>query len=170
MAKRYTLSPKPEILKLYGYNRTLSTSPLTLPFPGAMGVDVGATPTQNPLAQMYSNLLQFEEDRALLYCLYDEMELDPTINAYLDQLSEDATQRDARKGAVIWCEARNPEIQSIVDSMLAETGLSDEMAQPIIRQIAKYGDNFEYVLAGAQDGVSRLINYHPASISRVHDE
>jgi hypothetical protein len=103
---------------------------------------------------MYNQLLQFEEERALLFSLYDEMELDPTIYSFLEQLSEDATQRDPRRGVVVWCEARDKDVEKTVNSMLAQTGLSDEMPQPIIRAIAKYGEDFE----------------HPATISRLHDE
>lgn len=170
MAKRYTLSPQPELLKIYGFDRSLSRRPLQLPFPGALGVDTPGGTTPNPMSMMYSQLLQFEEERALLYALYDEMELDPTIYRYLEQLSEDATQRDPRRGVCIWCESHNDDIKRIVNSMLAETGLSDELAQPIIRQLAKYGDEFEFILAEPKTGVQRIINYHPATVTRVHDE
>lgn len=170
MAKRFSLNPQPQILSLYGFDKPMSRTPLVLPFPGAMGVETPAGTIPNPMSQMYNQLLQFEEERALLYALYDEMELDPTIYSYLEQLSEDATQRDPSRGVVVWCESKNKDVERTVNSMLAQTGLSDEMAQPIIRAIAKYGEDFEFAMAEAKAGVTRLINYHPATISRVHDE
>ncbi len=170
VVKRYSLSPEPSLLQLYGYDKPLSRQPVRLPFPGAMGVETPTGVVPNPMSMMYNQLLQFEEERALLYALYDEMELDPTIFAFLEQLTEDATQRDARRGVIVWCESHNKDVESMVNSMLAETGLSDELAQPIMRQLAKYGDEFEFILAEPKSGVQRLINYHPATISRVHDE
>lgn len=170
MAKKFSLNPQPQLLKLYGFDKPLSRSPLTLPFPGAMGVETPTGVVPNPMSQMYNQLLQFEEERALLYSLYDEMELDPTIYSFLEQLSEDATQRDSRRGVVVWCESKNKDIQHTVNAMLAETGLSDEMPQPMIRSIIKYGEDFEFIMAEAKEGVTRLINYHPATISRMHDE
>lgn len=170
MAKKYSLNPQPQLLKMYGFDKPLSRSPLILPFPGAMGVETPTGTVPNPMSQMYNQLLQFEEERALLYSLYDEMELDPTIYSYLEQLTEDATQRDARRGVTVWCESKNKDVERTINAMLAQTGLSDEMAQPIMRAIAKWGDDFEFVMAEAKEGVTRLIHYHPATISRVHDE
>jgi hypothetical protein len=170
VAKKYSLNPQPQLLKMYGFDKPMSRSPLILPFPGAMGVETPTGVVPNPMSQMYNQLLQFEEERALLYSLYDEMELDPTIYSYLEQLTEDATQRDARRGVTVWCESQNKDIERTVNAMLAQTGLSDEMAQPIMRSIAKWGDDFEFVMAEAKEGVTRLIHYHPATISRVHDE
>jgi hypothetical protein len=169
VAKKFSLNPQPQLLGLYGFDKPLSRDPVRLPFPGALGVQPSSQ-SANPAATMYSRVLQFEEERGLLYTLFEEMELDPTIYGYLEQLSEDATQRDQRRGVVVWCESRNEDIEKIINAMLAQTGLSDETAQPIIRNIAKYGDNFEFIMAEAKEGVTRLIHYHPSSISRVHDE
>jgi hypothetical protein len=155
---------------MYGFDRAMSRQPIVLPFPGAMGVESPTGVVPNPMSMMYNQLLQFEEERALLYALYDEMELDPTIYSYLEQLSEDATQRDPRRGVVVWADAKSKDVEATVNAMLAQTGLSDEMPQPIIRSLAKYGDNFEFIMAEAQEGVTRVINYHPATISRLHDE
>lgn len=170
MAKKFTLPVEPELLKLYGFDQTLSNSPVRLPFPGAMGVETPTGTVPNPVSQMYNQLLQFEEERGLLYALYDEMELDPTIYAYLQQLSEDATQRDPRKGTVCWCSSRNKDIEYLINGMLAVTGAADWLAQPIIWQFSKYGDEFEFIMGEPQKGVTRLINYHPATVTRVHDE
>lgn len=170
VVKKFTLSPEIDLLGLYGFDSPLSRRPLSLPFPGAMAVEAPQGTVPNPMSMMYNQLLQFEEERALLYALYDEMELDPTIFSFLEQLSEDATQRDARRGVVVWCESHNKDIEAVINAMLAETGLSDEMAQPIIRQLAKYGDEFEFILAEPKHGITRVINYHPATISRLHDE
>ncbi len=162
--------PQPFILRMFGFDRPLSREPLQLPFPGALGVEVPSGRMPNPIAQMYNQLLQFEEERGLLYTLYDEMELDPTIYSYLEQLAEDATQRDTNQGVVVWAEAGDPDVQKEANNVLRETGLADELPQPLIRQIAKYGEWWEFIVAEQGKGVTRLIPYHPATITRIHDE
>lgn len=162
--------PQAYVLRMFGFDEPLSKQPLQLPFPGALGVEVQTGRLANPIAQMYNQLLQFEEERALLYTLYDEMELDPTIYSYLEQLSEDATQRDSRQGVIVWAEAQSPEVEKMANEMLHETGLADDLPQPLIRHAAKYGDWWEFIVAEQGKGVTRLIPYHPATITRVHDE
>lgn len=169
-ARSFTFSPEPLLNKLFGFDRPLSRQPLRLPFPGAMGAEGKYGGQQSPIAQMYQRMLQFEEDRAALYRLYDEMELDPTIYAYLETLAEDATLRDPKSGRVAWVESKNADIERICNATMENLGLAHELPQPIIRDFAKYGDDYEFIIAEPGSGIVRLVSYHPATISRVHDE
>jgi len=112
---------------------------------------------------------QRQYTRLELYAIYREMDMDPLIMTVLDAYAEDATQRDFESGRTVWATAKNPEVRKIVTQCLERMEIED-VAFAIVRSMAKFGDEFERVVAAQNAGILHIRGYDPWDIARIEDE
>lgn len=105
------------------------------------------------------------ETRQQRYEIYDEMdESTAYISSALDILSDDATQPD-EKGIVMRIISDNSKVKTVVEELFVELEIEEKLSK-WARAIAKYGDFFIKVEAGA-DGIKSVIDtVYPGNIER----
>jgi hypothetical protein len=89
----------------------------------------------------YANTVKPPYERRRKYDIYDEMDELEIISSVLDAYAEDCTQNDREKQASVWIEAENSEVKKILDALFDRLNVQ-EMIESIIRDTAKYGDDF----------------------------
>lgn len=117
--------------------------------------------------RIYGQLdLQF--DRLSKYRDYDRMDIHSTeCITGLDIYAEEASQPDSRKGLRVWVESSIPEIENELMQVLQRIKI-EQKAYGMYRNLAKYGDLFEYLVLGLY-GVHDILFIHPSRIERVQE-
>lgn len=148
-----SLNPTGLLARMFGQDVRRPNPPQWVPTgrqAGAMGAE-GSVPSQFTW-DWYRYQVELSQERLDLYRDYDEMDQDDLIASVLDAIAEDATQRDFMTDRVVWCESKNPAIEDhchgVLDRLTADEGCGGQ-----IREIAKYGDCFEFLYSQRGSGV-----------------
>lgn len=109
--------------------------------------------------------------RKELYVLYEKMDMTDICSAYLDMISEDATQVDHETDRVLWTEGENDYILQANEELFQRLKTEEE-ATGIARDVAKFGDDFERLVyrSGIDGGIRRMIYNPPINITRKEDK
>lgn len=113
-----------------------------------------------------SDYLRLEHDLLSRYVDYEEMDDYPEISAAIDIYADDATVPDTQLKRTMWVEARDPQIEQVLDDLYHRTLRADEDSWEIARTLVKYGNDFEEILV-TQDGVRGLNFLPPPTVRRI---
>jgi Bacteriophage T4-like portal protein (Gp20) len=111
---------------------------------------------------------QISQDRIIRYTDFDMMDGTSDMNVALDIYAEEATQTDPRTNRVVWIEAKDEKIEAEGQAWCRRLRL-DERSFGLARNIAKYGDLFEYLLISSE-GVYNMQFIHPSRVGRVETD
>lgn len=147
MGNNLMLNPHGILAKLFNQDTRRPMPPQWIPtgeLPPGVGGQGGQSAPSSFTWDWYRHQLEISQERLDLYRDYEEMDQDDLIASVLDAVAEDATQQDFMTGRVIWVESDNKMIESegnaILDKLQAE-----EQCPGIVREVAKFGDCFEFL-------------------------
>jgi hypothetical protein len=139
------------------------------------GQEVGEEPYNRPdsiektLAKIFTGYADIQYDRVTKYRDYDRMDQSSTeCQTALDIYAEEASQPDSKVGLRVWVESKDKEMADELNGMFQRIRL-EAKAWGIYRNIAKYGDCFEYLLLGSY-GVHDIQFIHPSRVERVQED
>lgn len=113
-----------------------------------------------------SDYLRLEHDLLGRYVDYEEMDDYPELSAAIDIYADDATVPDTQIKRTLWVEARDRNVEQILDDLFHRTLRADEDVWEIARTLVKYGNDFEEILV-TQDGVRGLNFLPPPTVRRI---
>jgi len=116
----------------------------------------------------FTGYAQISQDRIVRYNDYDLMDQYSDIATALDIYAEEASQPDPRKKRVVWVDTEKAEIKEEGRKWLAMISAEDR-AFALARNVAKYGDTFEYNLMN-QNGIYNLQFIHPSRVNRIESD
>jgi len=100
----------------------------------------------------YRQQLEIGQERLDLYRDYDDMDQDDLVASVLDAVAEDGCQKDFMREKPIWVESKNKVLEKGANEVL-ERLEAEKHAPGIMREVAKYGDCFEYLHHSREIGV-----------------
>lgn len=141
------LNPTGLLTKLFGQDVRRPVPPQWIPT-GEVPPGVGGIGQDGPQSAFtwdwYRVQLELSQERLDLYRDYEDMDQDDLIASVLDAVAEDGSQTDFMTGRRIWVESDNPQIEKMGLELLEKLDAESTCPQ-IIRETAKFGDNFEFV-------------------------
>lgn len=116
----------------------------------------------------FTGYAQISQDRIVRYNDYDLMDQYSDIATALDIYAEEVSQPDPRKHKVAWIETENKAIKEEGRKWMSAMRIEDR-AYALARNVAKYGDTFEYQLTN-QNGVYNMQFIHPSRVTRIESD
>ena len=113
----------------------------------------------------FTGYAQISQDRIVRYNDYDLMDQYSDIATALDIYAEESSQPDPRKKRVAWVDTEKAEIKEAGRKWLSTIRAEDRVFA-LARNVAKYGDTFEYNLVN-QNGIYNLQFIHPSRVNRI---
>ena len=124
---------------------------------------------EKTLAKVFTGYADIQYDRVTKYRDYDRMDQASTeCQTALDIYAEEASQPDSKVGMKVWVEAQDKAIANELNGMFQRIRLESK-SWGVYRNIAKYGDCFEYLLLGTY-GVHDIQFIHPSRCERVQED
>lgn len=132
------------------------------------GYDIGDSFTST--YEWYSSEIALENVRRKIYKEYEQMDTEDTeISSALDIYADNATSGDSDDVEVITINTEDDTVKEILEQVKEDLNL-DIQAWSIIRNIAKYGDDFEEVVIDNNFNIVRLKHLKESTMIRNEDK
>lgn len=162
------LNPNGLLSQLFGLDVRRPPKPSWDPRRSHLSGDIGPDLASSMWAY-YQDKMTISQERLDAYRDYDEMDFDDLIASVLDAIAEDSTQSDFMNGKSIWFETDNKELQVVLNKMAVRLKM-EEVTPQLVREISKFGDDFEYLHANRNEGIVALEHYMPSSVWKQEKE
>jgi len=124
---------------------------------------------EKQLAKIFSGYTDIQYDRVTKYRDYDRMDISSTeCQTALDIYAEEASQPDSKTGMKAWVESEDQKMADELNGMFKRIRMEHKV-WGIYRNIAKYGDCFEYMMLSPY-GIHDMQFIHPSRVERVQED
>ncbi|MCJ7655505.1 MAG: portal protein, partial [Dehalococcoidia bacterium] len=132
--------------------------------------DTTETSLEAGIASFYYQMIKLERTRLAKYADYELMDEEyPEISTALDLYADNATKEKGEEGNVIDVVSKNSRVQNIIEELMDRTNIED-LLWDTARQLAKFGDEFDELVADDSGDVDRLKNLPVKTMFRDVDE
>jgi len=119
--------------------------------------------------EMNAQDLYLSQDRIVKYRDYDIMdERLPEVSSALDIIADDAVYVDPLKNSAFWIDSPHESTKNMLEEILKNKLNMNEHLWTIVRDLVKYGDEFEEIVV-SKNGVESIKPLHPSTMYRLED-